>query len=64
MISEEPTDTTGIKLKGRFRATDVRWEPQIGQIENVVLKPGQPPMYKITGIPKVNYSYNQLQVLK
>lgn len=64
VISEEPKDTTGIKLKGRFRTTDVRWEPEVRQIDEVVLKPGQPPMYKITGIPKVNYTYNQLHIVK
>jgi hypothetical protein len=49
------------KLHGRFRATDIRWDPKIRKIEELKLIPGRPPMYKIEGKEHVNYTKNQLQ---
>ena len=51
------------KLHGRFRATDIRWDPKVREIEELKLIPGRPPMYKIEGKEHVNYTKNQLQVV-
>jgi len=37
------------RLIGKFRSTDIRWSPQIHRIEQVLLKPGFPPMYLVDG---------------
>jgi hypothetical protein len=64
IIAEKPEDSTGVKLTGTFRKTDLRWEIPIRTIEEVILKPNQPPLYKINGIRNTNYTFNQLQVVK
>lgn len=51
---------TGNKLKGKFRSTDIRWNPNVKSIEQAILLPGQPVMYQIDG---VRYTRNQLQVV-
>ena len=35
------------KQIGKFRSADIRWSLEIHKIDWVVLKPGQPPMYKV-----------------
>lgn len=63
VILDQPQEATGIKLSGKFRSTDLRWENKIRTIEDYVLRPYQPPMYKVSGIDNVNYTKNQLQVV-
>lgn len=51
---------------GRFRATDIRWDPEIRTIEKIVLNPNQPPMYILNDNVKdaeIGYTKNQLQVI-
>lgn len=63
VIAEKPVDSTGVKLKGGFRKTDLRWELPVRTIESVKLQPYQPPLYRISGIEKVLYGRNQLQLV-
>lgn len=62
-----PIDTNGNKLHGKFRSSDIRWNPKIRTVRRVLLKPGQPIMYILDGdigedkIGDVAYTYNQLQ---
>ena len=35
------------KLIGKFRSADIKWSLEIHTIEHVILKPGQPPLYKV-----------------
>ena len=61
---DKPVDiTTGKRLVGGFRATDVRWEREPRTVTNVVLKPENPPIYILSGLSKVGYSKAQLQVV-
>jgi len=50
VILEQPHDyVTGKKLPGRFRATDMRWDPRVRTIAEVLLRPGSPPLYLLNG---------------
>ena len=61
---DKPVDiTTGKRLVGGFRATDVRWEREPRTVTNVVLKPENPPIYILSGLSKVGYTKAQLQVV-
>lgn len=72
VMLEEPKDVlvTGKKLPGKFRTTDIRWDPKIRVIKQVILEPGKPPMYLLDGksgklkIEPVAYTKNQLQVVE
>lgn len=60
---------TGEKLSGRFRTTDMRWDPRPRIIKEVLLKPYQPVLYllddpkKNSEFEKIGYSRNELQVI-
>lgn len=62
---DEPRDvhTTGKKLHGRFRATDLRWDPAERTIENMLINAGHPPVYILDGDTNVAYTKTQLQVI-
>ena len=61
------------RLSGKFRATDIRWDPKIRTVISVLLKNGYPPMYLIDGpfkspmypegVDKTAYSKNELQII-
>jgi hypothetical protein len=51
------------RLYGKFRAGDVRWSSIPKKIEWIVLKPNQPPMYKIDG-EEVLRTKQQLQIIR
>jgi hypothetical protein len=51
------------KLHGKFRSSDIRWDPTPRTIENIILTPGMPPLYKVSGITKAVYTKNQLQLI-
>jgi len=62
---DKPKDyITDKRLHGKFRTGDIRFDPEIREITQILLEPGQPPMYLISGIPHVGYTKNQLQVVK
>ena len=65
---DKPMETTGQKLSGHFRATDIRFSPEEYTIFNIIIQDGLPPLYivkkKETGKPlPVGYTLNQLQVV-
>jgi len=68
-ILDEPRNVLGEKQIGKFRAGDIRYDPKIRIIKNIILNPGQPPRYMLDdktqpdGIEKVLYSKNELQVI-
>lgn len=54
----------GERLSGNFRGGDLRWDPQLRRIERVILMPGQPPMYRISGYEDgPSFTKGQLQVI-
>lgn len=64
-ILDAPRDPgTGIKVPGKFRKTDTRWENKIRTITAVILQPANPPLYRVSGLRNVLYTKNQLQVVK
>lgn len=69
VLLDEPQDMITGKVHGKFRSVDFKWSPQIRTIKNVLLMPGQPPMYQLDGtftddkLSKVAYTKNQLQVV-
>lgn len=71
VILDEPREVTqGIKLHGPFRSADVRWNPDVRIVKEVLLKPGYPPMYLLDGkigprkIDPTPYTKSHLQVIK
>lgn len=64
---------TAEKLHGKFRATDIRWNPVARKIVSILLKPGSPPMYLLNGpfkssmypegVETIAYRRNELQVI-
>ena len=56
-------DVTGKRLHGGFRAGDKRWESEVRTIEKVILKAGQPPLYKVSGIDDATFTRERLQVV-
>ena len=63
-IADKPIDiATGKKLAGGFRAGDARWEPSIRTVTQQILKPGSPPLYRLSGRKGVAYTKAQLQIV-
>ena len=66
---DEPIGVIGEKLYGKFRASDIRWDPEIKTIKKVMLIPEQPPIYLVSGqhgklkIARASYTRNMLQVV-
>ena len=66
---DEPQGINGEKLHGRFRASDIRWDPEIKTIKKCILSPGQPPMYMVSGpygklqVGRASYTRNNLQIV-
>lgn len=73
---DAPVDpTTGKVISKKARAGDVRWEEKTRHIVQQVLKPGNPPMYRLSektvdgtttsaNMKRVAYTRNELQVAK
>lgn len=68
---DHPKDVaTDKNLHGKFRVTDIRWDPEIRTITNIIMDDGQPPMYHLND-PKhelgvdttARYTKKQLQVV-
>jgi hypothetical protein len=65
-LSEPISNITGAHESGRFRATDIRFNPKIRTVTQRLLRPGQPPMYLLDTKPGekiIAYTKNQLQVV-
>lgn len=71
VVLDNPLDyATDKKLHGRFRVTDIRWDPVIRTVTNYMLFPNQPPLYMLddenreNGVDtKAAYTLKQLQVV-
>lgn len=55
---------TGKRLSGKFRTTDIKWDPEIRTIKHIILKPNSPPLYILNDEYNVAYTKNQLQPVK
>jgi len=51
------------RLYGKFRATDIKFNPTVSKIKYVLLQPGQPIYYMLDNDSKVGYTRNQLQLV-
>jgi hypothetical protein len=60
---DNPIDTQGNKLHGSFRSSDIRWTRKIYTINQIVLKPGQPPYYLVDGITSHAFTKPQLLIV-
>ena len=58
-----PIDIANEKRQyGKFRAGDIRWSKEPKEIKWIVLKPNQPPMYRVSG-EHILRTRQQLQVV-
>ena len=62
VVLDYPKDIKGKRLYGKFRKSDMRWERTPRKITKIVLKAGQPPLYKVSGIGNALYTREQLHV--
>ena len=68
---DHPIDPiTGRQLPGQFRGGDIKFDPTVRIIKNIMLLPDQPPLYQLNDIKEPNnidqsvaYTKNQLQVV-
>jgi hypothetical protein len=66
---DNPQESTGQKLSGRFRSHDIRFKPEIRIVKEILIKPNSPPLYLLDGkvgtkkIEPVAYTKNQLYIL-
>lgn len=66
---DKPKEVTGKKLAGKFRSSDIRWDPKIRVIKAVIMKRDSPPLYLLDGnvgprkLDPTPYTKNQLQVV-
>ena len=64
VIMDKPRDyLSGVRLNGKFRTGDIRFDPTVRTVERWALFPNQPPLYKVSGINNALYTRNQLQVV-
>lgn len=64
VMLDAPKSISNKKLHGDFRETDIRWEIEPREIEEIYLRPDQPVFYKVSGINNAFYTKYQLQVIK
>ena len=63
---DNPQDVKGKRLNGKFRSSDIRYDPKIRIVKEVLMEPLQPIMYLLDGdvgqllIEPVAYTRNQL----
>ena len=63
-ILDKPVSiATGKQVYGGFRVGDARWEKQVRTIAQQILKPGNPPLYLLSGRKNVAYTRAQLQLV-
>lgn len=67
---DNPMDmTTRENLMGRFRTTDIKWDPKIKTIKEVIIQPNQPPLYLVSDDKngtdhRMAFTRNRLQEVK
>ena len=54
----------GERLHGEIRAGDVKWDPAIRTIEQLIIHPGEPVKYIVSGIPKTAFQTQELQIVR
>jgi hypothetical protein len=59
----KPEDTQGKRLSGKFRSSDIRWDPKIKKITNIIIKPNAPLMYIVNNDVQTPYTNNKLQII-
>ena len=65
VILNHPKDyVNGGRLGGKFRGGDIRWSKEAHTITQVLLNPGETPMYQVDGSNGVAYTKMQLSVIK
>ncbi len=70
VMLERPQGVQGDKLHGKFRSGDIRWSPNERVVKQILLNPGQPPLYLLDGnvgphkVELVAYTKAQLQEIK
>lgn len=63
---DKPVDLNNKPLNGNFRASDIKFNPEIKTIKNIIFEPNEPIMYFLNGnvgplkIDGIGYTYNQL----
>mgnify|MGYP001302770206 FL=1 len=69
---DNPEESTGHKLQGRFRAQDIKFKPQVREIKEIMVNPNGPPLYLLNAVSSyktkigknevepIGYTYNQL----
>ncbi len=61
---DKPQSVLGEKLSGyTFRATDIRYSPEVHTITQAIIKPDNPFLYKVSDIPHTAYTRSQLLVV-
>jgi hypothetical protein len=64
---DNPKDINGKPLHGKFRSSDIRFDPKVRTIKYVLMEPEEPVMYLLDGnvkpllVETTAYTYNQLQ---
>ena len=65
---DKPIDPNGNVLHGTFRSSDIKWNPQIRTIKEIIMSPNKPILYMLNSVTAPNvtdyraaYTYNQLQ---
>jgi hypothetical protein len=56
--------TTNEKLHGKFRMTDIRWNPEPTKITYINIEPNQPPMYGVERPKHVLFTRERLQIVE
>jgi len=65
LLLDYPINTTNnARLNGKFRSSDIRWSPKTYIIDEVLLKPGFPPMYLTSNHDDVARTKNQLALVR
>jgi hypothetical protein len=60
-LLDYPVDTLGNRLHGtKFRSSDIRWSRDNKEVEQIILQPSQPILYKVDGI---KHSFTRQQLL-
>lgn len=50
-------------LHGKFRGSDIKWDPKVKTVTNILVTPDNPPFYKVDDV-RVGYTKNQLQIVQ
>ena len=63
IMLDKPRELLGVKLSGKFRMGDIRWNPKIYSVETFLFVPEQPVMYRLNELKYVQFTREQLQVV-